>query len=289
MGWIEKKRVSLAGSDMAYVDVGSGPCVVLLHGNPTSSFLWRHTITPLSKVARCIAPDLMGFGDSDKPADALRIVEHQRYIEKFFEALDLQDVTLVLHDWGSALGFDWARRHESRVRGLAFMEFVWPFPTWLDLSPASQNLFRLLQDPVDGRRFIIEQNGFVENVLPGGLAHPLSEEDMAEYRRPFSDPASREPIWRFPNELPVAGQPSDVYAMASAYHDWLLTTDLPKLFFWAESGALIPRDRAGWYARNLTNCRTISLGQGVHYLQEDHGERIGVEVAEWITQRRDAD
>ena len=285
MGWIEKKRVSVAGSEMAYVDVGTGPCVVLLHGNPTSSFLWRDTIRSLSRVARCIAPDLMGFGDSDKPADALRLLEHQRYMEGFFEALDLRDVTLVLHDWGSALGFDWARRHEDRVRGLAFLEFVWPFPTWLDLSPASRRLFSLLQDPEEGRKFIVEQNGFVENVLPGGLGRKLTDAEMAEYRRPFATPGSREPVWRFPNELPVAGQPADVWALVSAYHDWLLKTDLPKLFFWAESGALISRSRAEWYERNLTHCRNVPLGPGVHYLQEDHGERIGLEVADWMAGR----
>jgi haloalkane dehalogenase len=258
------KYVDVLNSKMAYVDEGvsegTEAVVLFLHGNPASSYLWRDVIPHVAPHVRCVAPDLIGFGYSDKPELAYRIEDHARYLQAFIEALHLTEVVLVLHDWGSALGLDWARRHSAQVKGLALMEFITPVPTWLDLSAAAYDYLRPLRDPV----------------------RQLSADEMEEYRRPFLNPKDREPVYRFPNELPIAGTPSDVYAMAVAYHEWLLATETPKLFFHAQPGILIPPPLAEFYRRYLKSCRAVDLGQGLHYLQEDHPETIGQEIAAWL-------
>ena len=275
------RYVQVLGSRMAYAEAGEGPVVLFQHGNPTSSYLWRNVIPHVAGHARCIAPDLVGMGASDKPAIAYRAEDHARHFEAFLDALDLRDVVLVLHDWGSALGLDWARRHEDRVRGIVLMEFIWPIPTWLDVSPEGAAAFRAFRSG-EGRRLLIEENRFLEQVLPGGIMRTLGDEEMMAYRQPFLDPISREPLYRFPNELPVAGAPADVWAMATAYQDWLLETTIPKLFFWADPGALIPPARAVFLARRLRSCTTVPLGPGRHYVQEDHADLIGSEIARWL-------
>jgi haloalkane dehalogenase len=281
------KYTEVLGSRMAYVDEGTGEAgmsvALLLHGNPTSSRLWRNVIPHIAPRMRCIAPDLIGFGDSDKPNILYRVEDHARYLQAFIEALQLNDVVLILHDWGSALGLDWARRHPTRIHGLALMEFVQPMPTWLDLGPQAYEFLKAIRDPVIGRKLIIDDNAFIEKGLPDGIGRELSPEEMAEYRRPFLVPKDREPIYRFPNELPIAGTPSDVYAMAMAYHDWLLETETPKIFFHATPGIFIPPSRAAFYREHLKSCRTVDLGKGYHNLQEDHPDRIGQEIAMWLT------
>jgi len=236
----------------------------------------------VATVARCIAPDLPGFGRSDKPAIDYRVADHARFVEGFSAALGLHDLVLVLHDWGSALGFDYARRHENAIRGLAFMEFIAPFPTWLDFPARARDLFKAFRTPGVGRELIVEQNAFIERVLPGSVVRGVPEATMAHYRAPFAQPAAREPMWRFPNEIPIGGEPADVYAMACAYHDWLLQTELPKLMFKASPGALISEERARWYEARLKNCMTVDLGPGVHYVQEDNPAAIGVAVRDFV-------
>jgi len=280
------RSIELLGSHMSYVDTGEGAPVLFLHGNPTSSFLWRDVIPRVAPSARCIAPDLIGFGASGRPDIPYRFEDHARFIEAFIDALGLEDVVLVLHDWGSALGLDWARRHQYSVRGLVLMEFIWPIPTWLDISAEGAKLFQAFRDPDVGRKLLIDENTFIEGNLPHGVVRKLPESVMNHYREPFLDPSSREPIYRFPNELPIAGRPDDVWAMATAYHDWLLDTDLPKLFFHVEPGSLIPPDRARWYSERLKSCRSVALGAGRHYLQEDHGEAIGNHIASWLENLR---
>jgi haloalkane dehalogenase len=280
-------RIDVLGSQMAYVDVGprDAPVVLFLHGNPTSSYLWRNVIPHVAPAARCVAPDLIGFGQSDKPAIAYRVADHARYLEGFIRALGLGEVVLVLHDWGSALGFDWARRHEASVRGLVFMEFIRPFPTWADFAERGDRrsgLFQAFRDPDHGRKLLIEDNAFIEQVLPGAIVRGLAAADHDAYRRPFLDPAHREPIRRFPCELPIAGEPADVYAMVTAYHDWLLETAVPKLMFWACPGALIPVERAAWYAKRLRNLQAVEIGEGRHYVQEDNPDAIGMGIADWL-------
>ncbi|WP_428390474.1 haloalkane dehalogenase [Lichenicoccus sp.] len=274
--------IEVFGSRMAYVDSGEGPPVLFLHGNPTSSYLWRNIIPHVAPHARCIAPDLIGMGRSDKPSIAYRVEDHARYLQAFIETLGLETFVLVLHDWGSALGLDWARRHPTRVRGLALMEFITPVPTWLDMGERGRAPFRAFRDPEQGRRLLVEENAFVEQLLPASIVRTLSSEEMDAYRRPFLAPSDREPIYRFPNELPIAGTPADVWAMVQAYHNWLLETDTPKLLFWAEPGALVSPERAAWYARHLKACRTVRLGAAMHYVQEDHPDLIGHELAGWL-------
>ena len=211
------KRVEVLGSQMAYVEAGEGPVVLFQHGNPTSSYLWRNVIPHVAPHARCIAPDLIGMGASDKPNIAYRVEDQARYFEAFIEALNLKDLVLVLHDWGSALGLDWARRHEDRVRGLALMEFIYPIPTWLDIDSRSAEAFRGFRSD-RGRNLLIEENRFIEQVLPGGVVRGLTDEEMQAYREPFLDLGSREPVYRFPNELPIAGAPArESGARARAY------------------------------------------------------------------------
>jgi haloalkane dehalogenase len=276
------KSIKVLGSNMAYVDMGQGPVVLFQHGNPTSSYLWRNVIPHVMPHARCIAPDLIGMGRSDKPDVAYRAEDHARYFQAFIKALDIKNVVLVLHDWGSAIGLDWARRHEAQVRGLALMEFITPIPTWLDMTQESFEWFKKFRDPVHGRETIIGQNAFIEQTLPGAIVRKLTDMEMDAYRRPFLDPADREPVYRFPNELPIAGEPADVYAMAMAYRAWLLETEISKLFFWADPGSLMPVHLAKWYQTQLKNTRSVALGSGMHYVQEDHPELIGREIAAWL-------
>lgn len=282
MADVQMHSVEVLGSQMAYVDTGEGRPVLFLHGNPTSSHLWRNIIPHVAPRARCLAPDLIGMGRSDKPRIAYRIEDHARYLQAFIEALGLKTLILVMHDWGSVLGLDWARRHPGRVRGLALMEFIAPIPTWLDMGERGAAFFRAFRDPGQGRRLLVEENAFIEKLLPASIVRTLSPEEMDAYRRPFLDPGDREPIYRFPNELPIAGAPADVWAMAQACHDWLLETDTPKLLFWAEPGALVSPERAARYARQLKGCRNVPLGAGLHYLQEDHPDLIGREIAGWL-------
>lgn len=283
----EPHYAQVRGSRMHYIDVGEGDATaIFLHGNPTSCYLWRNIIPHVAGAARCIAPDLIGMGKSDKPSIAYRVSDHAAYLEEFIAALDLRGeqsrLVLVLHDWGSALGLDWARRHSEQVQGLVLMEFIAPAPTWLDFPVRGRELFRSFRTPNAGRQLIIEQNAFVERVLPAGVVRGLTEGEMEQYRAPFREPTHREPTWRFPNELPIAGEPIDVYAMAQAYHAWLLETDIPKLLFWGTPGALISESKAAWYAATLRHCRSVAIGPGGHFVQEDNPHLIGREIAAWL-------
>jgi len=282
----EKRKAEVLGSQMAYVDVGisSGSAIVFLHGNPTSSYLWRNIIPHVSSKSRCVAPDLIGFGDSDKVTGLeYRVVDHQRYLDAFLDAiLPTEKLTLVIHDWGSALGFDWARRHEDRVIGIAFMEFILPVDSWDMLPKIVADNFRPFRDPKLGRDLLIDQNVFIEKVLPLGILRQLTSEEMTHYRRPFLEPASREPVWRLPNEIPIEGKPADVLEIAQKYIAWLLETDVPKLFFWVTPAINITKDVAEKFSQQLRNIKTVFLGPGLHYVQEDHPHAIGREIAQWL-------
>ena len=226
----ESRFVEVEGSKMHHVEVGSGDPILFLHGQPTSSYLWRNILPHLAPLGRAIAPDLIGFGRSDKPDIEYRFVDHARYIDGFIEALGLDRLTFVIHDWGSGLGFHWARRHPDRVRGLAFFEAILaPIPSWDDFPAELRDLFRGFRSPETGRSLLIDQNVFIEKVLPGAVVRGLTEVEMERYREPFRDPASREPVYRWPNELPIGGEPADVTEIVGAYNAWLQETDVPKL------------------------------------------------------------
>jgi haloalkane dehalogenase len=283
----QKQRWRVLGREMAYVEVGQGDPIVLLHGNPTSSYLWRNVLPHLKPLGRCIAPDLIGMGDSDKLPDSgpgsYRFVEHRRYLDALLEALDVRErVTFVVHDWGSALGFDWANRHREAVKGIAYMEAIVRPQAWdhwdkMGLRPVLQ---ALRSDA--GEAMVLQDNFFVERILPRAILRTLSIEEMAEYRRPFARPGEwRRPTLTWPREIPIEGEPADVAAIAAAYADWLATSDVPKLFVKAEPGALL----AG--GANLDTARawpaqTEVTVAGVHFVQEDSPDEIGRAIAGWM-------
>lgn len=277
----ESKFVVVQGSHMHYVEEGAGDPVVFLHGNPTSSYLWRNVIPHLSPLARCIAPDLIGMGESDKPDIEYRFFDHAGYVDGFIEALDLRNITFVVYDWGSALGFHYARRHQDNVKGLAFMEAIVRPLTWDEWPEQSRQAFQAFRTPGVGEKMILEENAFVEQVLPGAILRKLSDEEMDRYREPFPDPASRRPTWRWPNEIPVEGEPPDVVEAVQAYADWMGESDIPKLLLYANPGAIIREPLLAWCRDNFRNLKTVDIGPGVHFLPEDRPHEIGEAVAEW--------
>jgi haloalkane dehalogenase len=281
-------KLSVLDSEMAYREAGrpDAPVALFLHGNPTSSYLWRDVIPHVAQVAHCIAPDLIGFGQSGKPEIQYRFEDHVRYLDAFIAQAGIASAYLVAHDWGTALAFHLAARQPEWVRGLAFFEFVWPVPTWDEFlrDSAARDIFRKFRTSGEGEKLILEENAFVERVLPGSIVRKLTGEEMAVYRAPFSTPQSRRPTWRFPNELPIAGQPADVVATVEKAHASLAASTYPKLLFAADPGALVPPAMAEDFAQRLHDCRFVKLGAGIHYLQEDHPETIGRSVAEFVTE-----
>lgn len=284
-----KSFVEVLGRRMAYVEVGEGRPIILLHGNPTSSFLWRGVIPHLSGLGRCLAPDLIGMGDSDKleasGPDRYTFAEHRQYVDGLLDAVGVTaagDAVLVVHDWGSALGFDWARRHPEAVAGIAYMEaFVMPV-TWDDWPDNARNIFQVFRSPA-GEEVVLEKNLFVEGVLPAAVLQPLPEEVMAEYRRPFATPGeSRRPTLTWPRQIPIDGEPADVVEVVETYGKWLAGNEaLPKLFINAEPGAILtgrPRE----FCRSWPNQREVTVA-GAHFIQEDSSDQIGAAIAGWIS------
>jgi haloalkane dehalogenase len=272
------------GKKMAYVEVGTGAPIVFLHGNPTSSYLWRNIIPHLERLGRCIAPDLIGMGDSEKLDDSgpdrYRFVEHRRYLDALLDALGVRaDVTLVIHDWGSALGFDWANRHRDAVRGLAYMEAIVMPLAWADWPDAAKRPFQGFRSPA-GEELILANNLFIERILPGSILRGLTDAEMAVYRRPFATPGeSRRPTLTWPRQIPIDGEPADVVAIVDAYAKWLAASDVPKLFVNAEPGAiLIGRQRE--FCRSWPNQKEVTVA-GSHFIQEDSPDEIGRAIADW--------
>jgi haloalkane dehalogenase len=281
-----KKHLEILGSKMAYVDVGSGDPIVFLHGNPTSSYLWRNIIPHLEGVGRCIAPDLIGQGDSDKLEDSgpdrYRFVEHRRYLDALLESLGIErNVTLVIHDWGSGLGFDWANRHRDAVKGIAYMEaIVRPIASWDEWPDAARKLFQALRSPA-GEEMILEKNVFVENILPGSILRKLTDAEMAVYRRPFEEAGEgRRPTLTWPRQIPIAGEPEDVTAIASDYSAWLAESDVPKLFVNADPGAILT-GATREFCRSWPNQTEVTVA-GNHFVQEDSPDEIGQAIADWL-------
>jgi haloalkane dehalogenase len=279
-----RHTLEVLGSRMRYVDTGgSGRAVLFLHGNPTSSYLWRNVIPQVAATgARCIAPDLIGMGQSDQPSIDYRFFDHVRYVDAFIEALGLERLTLVLHDWGSAIGLHWARRHAHRVEGLALMEFISPVPSWEDWPEALRPIFTAFRTPGVGEQLVLEQNVFLEKVLPGAVVRGLTDAEMVHYRAPFQTPQSRRPMLSFPRDLPIAGAPQDVVEAAQAYMAWLAASDVPKLLFWSTPGILVTPAQVLRYQQSWTRLRCIDVGPGLHFLQEDHPDAIGRGIADWI-------
>lgn len=285
---LSKKFVDACGHRLAYIEEGEGRPILLLHGNPTSSYLWRDVIPSLSGLGRCIAPDLIGMGDSEKLADpgpgTYLFETHSRHLDSFIDALGIGgDLTLVLHDWGSALGFDWACRHPDGVRAIAYMEgIVRPFAGWEEFSPKATPIFQAFRSEA-GEEMILDKNAFVERVLPGSILRALTDAEMAEYRRPFAKREDRWPTLSWPRQIPVAGDPPEVVERVAAYADWMAENEIPKLFVNAEPGAiLVGAVRA--FCRSWKNQEEVSV-PGVHFVQVDSGPAIGQAIADWLRRR----
>jgi haloalkane dehalogenase len=278
-----KRFAAALGLRMAYVEVGQGAPIVFLHGNPTSSYLWRNVIPHVAPLGRCIAPDLIGMGDSDKlpnsGPDSYTFVEHRQYLDALLTVLGVErDVTFVVHDWGSGLGFDWANRHHDAVKGIAYMEAIVRPRTWSQFSEESRAFFQALRSPA-GEALVLEQNAFVER-LPGGMLRTLSDEEMEDYRRPFREPGEgRRPTLTWPRQLPIEGEPADVVAIVEAYGEWLRTSPVPKLFISGDPGAILAGAQKE-FVRAWPNQAEVTV-RGRHFLQEDSPDEIGQAVANW--------
>ncbi|MDG4884620.1 haloalkane dehalogenase [Mesorhizobium sp. WSM4884] len=284
---LRRSQVAVLDSTMSWLEAGAtGPAVLFLHGNPTSSYIWRNIIPHVAPFGRCIAPDLIGYGQSGKPEIDYRFFDHVRYLDAFLETLDIKDLVIIAQDWGTALAFHLAARRPQRVLGLAFMEFIRPFERWEDFHqrPQARELFKALRTPGVGEKLVLEDNVFVEKVLPASVLRPMGEEEMAAYRAPFLTAQSRKPVLRLPRELPIEGEPADVAAISEHDHRALRLSSYPKLLFAGDPGALISPQAAQDFAAGLKNCRFINLGPGAHYLQEDHPDAIGAAIAGWLAE-----
>lgn len=283
----KKSFVEVLGRRMAYVEAGdpSLPPIVFLHGNPTSSYLWRNIWPHVADQGRIIAPDLIGMGDSEKlPGDdggRYRFVEHRKYLDGILAALGLdKNVTLVIHDWGSALGFDWANRNREAVRGICYMEALVRPVTWEEWPEAATKVFQGFRSPA-GEQMVLENNVFVERVLPGSIMREMSDAEMEVYRRPFAAPGEdRRPTLTWPREIPISGEPADVVEIAGAYSAWLSASDVPKLFVNAEPGAILIGPQRE-FCRAWPNQTEVTV-KGSHFIQEDSPHEIGEALADWM-------
>jgi len=276
-----RRRAHVLDTEIAYVDTGRGDPVVFLHGNPTSSYLWRNVIPLVEPEARCLAPDLVGMGDSGKaPGGSYRFVDHARYLDAWLDGLGRERLVLVMHDWGSALGFHWARRHPERVRGLVYMEALVRPLVWDEWPEVARKVFQAMRSPA-GEEMVLQKNVFVERILPLSVLRGLTEEEMAVYRRPYLEPGeSRRPTLTWPREIPIGGEPSDVVAIAQEYSTWLARSDVPKLFVNAEPGTILTGAQRE-FCRRWPNQEEVTV-KGAHFIQEDSPREIGQAIAAFV-------
>ncbi len=279
----EPNFVEVKGSRMHYVDEGpkDGDVFLFLHGNPTSSYLWRNIIPYVTGEGRAVAPDNIGFGRSDKPDIGYTFAEHAEYLEGFVEALDLNNIILVIHDWGSALGFDYAAKHPERIKGIVFMEAITGAISMADMPEQFREVFGAFRTPGVGEQMVIEQNMFIEQMLPGAIIRTLSEGEMNAYRQPFLVKETRKPLLVWPRQVPIDGEPADVVARVNDYMDALAESEVPKLMFYVEPGAIAGPELAETLKAALPNLEIVNLGEGRHFVQEDHADEIGQWLADW--------
>jgi haloalkane dehalogenase len=280
----QSKFVEVLGSQMHYVEQGDGDPILFLHGIPTSSYLWRNVLPLVKAQGRAIAVDNIGFGKSDKPNIDYSFYNQARYLEGFIEALNLKNVTLIVHDWGAAFGLHYAWQHQNNVKGIAFMEGVmtptYPRKTYASFGKA-EKMFRAFRDRVQGPELIVKQNFFVEKWLPSSVMRDLSPMEIKVYRDPFVEPEARRSILRLIQDNPIEGKPADVVKTFNEMTAWWLQSDMPKLMIYASPGRIMPPETAAWAAENLKNIETLFVGNGIHFIQEDHPEVIGRGIADW--------
>ena len=281
-----KKHLTVMGKSMAYCEMGEGDPILFLHGNPTSSYLWRNIMPFAADLGRCLAPDLIGMGDSDKldnpGPESYRFVEHRAYLAAWIEAVGVTDnVTLVIHDWGSALGVDWARRNADRVKAFAYMEGIVRPVLWEEWNQQSRPVFEGFRSEA-GEAMVLRKNVFVEKVLPGSVLRGLTEAEMPVYRRPFLTPGEdRRPTLSWPRQIPLAGEPREVVDIVQEYADWMATNDLPKLFVNAEPGAILVGAQRE-FCRGWKNQTEVTV-RGSHFIQEDSPTEIGEALHAWLS------
>ncbi len=278
----DARFVDVHGSRMHYIDEGDGAPVLFIHGNPTSSYLWRNVIPHVTPHARAVAVDLIGMGKSDQPDLPYRFTDHYRYLEGFIDALDLQDVTLVLHDWGGGLGTSWARRHPDRVRGIVFMESVLMPMDLADTDIVTRFVFNRMRDPKKGDRMNMQKAFFLKRLMPMMTKTRLSPAAKAAYLAPFSTPESRKPVAQWPREIPLGGHPEDMVREIGDNYEWFRSADIPKLLLHAEPGVIF-KGIVPDIERDVAHLTSISIGPGKHYVQEDQPDAIGTAIAEWFT------
>lgn len=287
--YASKKTMDVKGSRMAYIDVGEGDSIVFQHGNPTSSYLWRNVMPYCEGLGRLIACDLIGMGDSDKlpdsGADRYSYAEQREYLFAAWEQLDLGDrIIFVIHDWGSALAFEWARKHDQRVQGIVYMEAIVDALSWDDWPENARKVFQGFRSEA-GEAMVIDKNVFVERVLPGSILRSLKESEMAEYRRPFEAPGEdRRPTLSWPRQIPIQGAPLEVVNIVEDYSQWLARAEVPKLFINAEPGSiLVGRQRE--LCRQWPNQLEVTV-PGLHFIQEDSADEIGEHIKQFVKRLR---
>ncbi len=283
----KKRFIEVRGHRMAYVEMGEGDPIVFQHGNPTSSYLWRNIMPALADYGRCVAVDLIGMGDSDKlepsGSERYRYTEHRDFLFSAWEALGIRDnVTLVVHDWGSALGFDWGHQHADKVKGIAYMESIVCPMTWAAWPDNARDIFKAFRSEA-GEQMILEKNLFVERVLPGSIIRELSTKEMDVYRRPFVRPGEdRRPTLSWPRQIPIEGEPEDVHDIVAAYSEWLTNSPIPKLFINAEPGAILTGPQRE-FCRGFPNQTEVTVA-GIHFIQEDSAAEIAAALAAWMAE-----
>ena len=277
----QSKYLDVLGSKMHYIDEGKGDPILFLHGNPTSSYLWRNIILYLTKHGRCIAPDLIGMGKSDKPNIKYNFDDHYKYLLEFIEKLDLKNITLVIHDWGSGLGFHYANKHQDNIKAISFMEAMVKPMSWNSMPSDMRLPFKLMRTPFIGWLMVSVANMFVKKLVPDTIVRKLSKEEFNNYLKPYPTIKSRKPVRVWPREVPLDGKPKNTHNIIKSYGEWLQKSDIPKLFFYASPGAILREKDAEWVKNNFNNLKSVDIGEGIHFIQEDNPHLIGSELAKW--------
>lgn len=283
---LPRHEVAVLESTMSYLEAGSGDTVIFLHGNPSAAYLWRNVIPFVAEGYRAIAPDLIGMGHSGKPSIDYRFADHARYLDAFIDALNLDQITLVGHDWGAALAWDYARRHPEKVVRLGFMEGVlppaFPQPSYEAMGPDMGGMFQAMRDPEQGYKMIMEGNMFVEQILPMMINRPLGEAARAEYGLPYRTVEDRLPTWIWPREVPIGGEPASSVQLMEDIRGFMGTTDMPVMLAYADPGVLVPPQAVPFYAGLIHDLETVYIGPGQHFIQEDQPVAIGRALADWM-------
>ncbi|UJF32045.1 haloalkane dehalogenase [Paenibacillus hexagrammi] len=281
----EARYQEVNGHRLHYIDEGVGPTILMLHGNPTWSYMYRNIIPYLKDFSRCIAVDLLGMGRSDKPDSLYTFLEHVTYIRQFVDALGLKDFILVGHDWGMAIGLHVAMSHPHPIKGIAMLEpqALYPCPSWSEFTPSeSKDLFQTLRNPDMGWTFMRENNVFVEGMPHIIINRSFTQAEHDHYREPFQDPDQRKPSWVFPNQLPIDGTPSEVVQAVEQRNQWLYQTTIPKLLFHASPGCTIREPQIQWCLSHMKNLTLCDIGRGFHHLTEENPHKIGQKLRQWV-------